>query len=778
MNMKLRQKFCAITLMLLFLMAVPNAAYGETAPQNTVGKQEVYTEATKSNSDTSGDGSRENPYNRFEDAVANVADGGTIYILSGGAFINVREEAGISPYVIDKNVTVRSAGSGQAALTVRAAGLVMGANVTFENVTLGFANKYHSGIFANGHALTLKNVARSGGSRLVHVFAGGVKLPGGWVGAAPISGGSITISGEKTHLGNIYAGGMNAGQNGSVAIGITGSKNIELGDVYACGAQEPDLDLDNMFDLTEPPDPQYDLSLAVTGEVAVKLNNAFVRGVVGLGAMGGTSVEFSSEFPNTYLSLLGIKNLAVKSGVLEPMQLTSENNAGFGEFAVSQGAALNIAANEEPVVTEKFYGGGKLILGSSEKLTVTKELTGATAFETSGGYNGHSGRVQTDHVYIEGPETSSGTFTFVPDPSQAGCTITSELSEGKKLWSIKAGESSVPYLTKLECVSPEKTVRRNDLNNGVSFDMIAQSESDGFPIFTYQVKLDGKPQAFQEDPDSNSVESEELNLRIFMSYQMGSADGYDLCIESIDLFGEIKSGVYEITVSAPSKDGELSATARLTVLSDSGSSGEGGSSGGDNTGGTGGGSTGGPSGEQPGVPVPPTEPEQPPASQQFIDVKAGSWYEGSVSFVVQRGLFVGVGGNRFDPHGKTSRAMVMVVIAKMAGQNVKNYDEAVKWAVSTGVSDGTNRHNNVTREQLVAMLYRYAGSPEVTGSSVRLEAFADHKQISRWAETAMEWAVSTGILQGQGDMRLTPRATATRAETAAIMERFVKLQKQ
>ena len=370
------------------------------------------------------------------------------------------------------------------------------------------------------------------------------------------------------------------------------------------------------------------------------------------------------------------------------------------------------------------------------KLTVTKELTGATAFETSGGYNGHSGRVQTDHVYIEGPETSSGTFTFVPDPSQAGCTITSELSEGKKLWSIKAGESSVPYLTKLECVSPEKTVRRN------------------------------------------SVESEELNLRIFMSYQMGSADGYDLCIESIDLFGEIKSGVYEITVSAPSKEGELSATARLTVLSDSGSSGEGGSSGGDNTGGTGGGSTGGPSGEQPGVPVPPTEPEQPPASQQFIDVKAGSWYEGSVSFVVQRGLFVGVGGNRFDPHGKTSRAMVMVVIAKMAGQNVKNYDEAVKWAVSTGVSDGTNRHNNVTREQLVAMLYRYAGSPEVTGSSVRLEAFADHKQISRWAETAMEWAVSTGILQGQGDMRLTPRATATRAETAAIMERFVKLQKQ
>ncbi len=788
--MNLRKRFCAAALLLVFLAAVPSAAYGEAAPKGTEAKQEVYTEATKPNADTSGDGSRENPYNRFEDAVANVADGGTIYILGSGAFINVREEAGVSPYVVWKNVTVRPAGSGQATLTTRAAGLVLGGDVTFENITFGFVNKYHSGIFANGHNLILKNVARESGSRLVHVFAGGLKNPNGtWMGAAPVSGGSVTISGKQTHLGDIYAGGLNAGQEGDVVLDITGSTNIVIGNVYACGADEPDLSHDNMFDINEPPDPQYNLSFPVGGETRVKLANVSVREVVGLGAAGGTSVTFSTEFLNSYLSLRGIKNLAVTAGALDPQALTSGNgSAGFGEISISEGAELHVADNEEPIVTEKFYGGGKLILGSTEKLIVTKDLTGTTAFETPGGYGGRSGRVQTEHVYIEGPESSTGSFTFVPDFSQVGYAMTSKLSGGKKLWSIHGGEASVPYLTKLECASPEQTVHQSDLTDGTTFTMTVQSESDGFPVFAFKMKLDGKEQELKADLDYNSADAEEANVSVFMVPKLDSAEEYELCVESIDPFGKAKSGLYEITVSAPSEDGVLSSTVLLTVLSDSGSS-EGGT-GGDNTGGgntgggnTGGGNTGGTgvstggSSEQPDVPAVPSDPELPSASQMFIDVKAGSWYESSVTFTAHRRLFVGVGNNRFDPSGKTSRAMVMTVIAKMAGQNVHNYDEAVKWAVSAGVSDGTNRHKNVTREQLVAMLYRYAGSPEAADDS-GLEAFTDRRQISRWAEEAMKWAVSTGLLKGQGNGRLTPLATATRAETAAIIERFVKLREQ
>lgn len=778
MKMKLRQKFFAITLLLCFLAAVPNAAYGAAAVPNAAGKSEVYTQATKPNADTSGDGSRENPYNRFEDAVANVADGGTIYILGSGAFINIREEAGVSPYVIDKNVTVRPAGNEQAELTVRAAGLVMGGDVTFENVTLGFVNKYHSGIFANGHSLTLKNTARESGCRLVHVFAGGLKHPrGSWLGAVPVSGGSITISGEKTHLGNIYAGGLNVGQDGDTAISIAGSKNITIGNVYACGAEEPNLDLDNMFDVTEPPDPRYDPAFSVNGKVAVRLDDASVRKVVGLGAAQGTSVEFSSEFPNTNLSLLGIRSLAVKSSTLKPSALTSENGSGFLEIAVDEGAVLNVAGNEEPIVTEKFSGGGTLVLGSSEKLTVARELTGTTAFETSGGYNGHSGLAQTGHIYIDGPETSAGSFTFAPSPSQAGCVIAGELSGGRKLWSINAGEAPVPYLTRLECLSPEKSAHRGDLNSGVSFDMIVQSDPAGFPTFYYELELNGKSQELKPDWDTASAESEELNLRVFMTPKLGSDDGYDLCIESIDLSGGIAPGLYEVTVSAPSKDGTLSAAARLTVLSDPGS-GEGGSGGG-NTGGTGGGSTGDPPLEQPDVPTPPDDTEMPPASQLFTDVKAGSWYEAPVSFAVHRGLFLGVGNNKFDPFGKTSRAMVITVIARMAGQTVSGYDQAVKWAVNAGVSDGSNIHDHITREQLATMLFRYAGSPGLNdGRAADLTPFADYGQVSPWAKSAMEWAVSTGIIQGSDTMRLMPHATATRAETAAIMERFVTLREQ
>lgn len=349
--------------------------------------------------------------------------------------------------------------------------------------------------------------------------------------------------------------------------------------------------------------------------------------------------------------------------------------------------------------------------------------------------------------------------------------MTGECSDGKKRWSIKAGEPSVPYLTELTCVSPAKTARRSDLNSGVSFDMTVQSESARFPEFTYNLTLDGKPQALEIDPDSNSANSETLNISIFMTPKLGSDNGYELCVESIDLFGEIKSGLYEITVSGPSQNGTLSAAARLTVLSDSGSSG-GGSGGGSSGGGSGGGFPG-----QPDVPAVPSDPELPPASQLFTDIPAGSWYESSVSFTAHRGLFTGIGNNRFNPSGKTSRAMVMTVLAKMAGQNVSGYDEAVTWAVSTGVSDGTNRHKEVTREQLAAMLYRYAGSPQ-REDTVKLESFTDRKQISPWAEKAMEWAVFTGILQGQSSHRLNPRATATRAEMAAIIERFVKLGEQ
>lgn len=809
-KMSIFQKISIMTALLLTLTSVPAAAFADTGTSAAAaGKPEVYTEATKSNSDSSGDGSRENPYNRFEDAVANVAEGGVIYILDAGAFINVLEETGHSPYLIDKSVTVCSAGSVRPTLNVRAAGIVLGGDVTFENITLSFANKYHSGLFANGHCLTLNNVARGG--RLIHLFAGGLKsVSGQWLGAAPTDGGSIRISGKATEVGNIYAGGMNTGHNGNVAIDITGENGMSTGNVFACGASEPDVGLGNWFDITEPPDPEYnDIDFTVSGTVRCDLADAPVSMLSGLGAVEGTSVNFSTEYPNTNLALLGITNLTVQSGMLHPSMITSAvRSEGFGEISVSDGAALDVSGNTDPIKTKTFYGGGTLILGREESFTVTEELTGTTAFETSGGYNGRSGMAAIGRNYIIAPETSSGTFTFVPAYAQAGCFIKSETTAGQKLWSIESGTQTAPPLTKLECSSPKKSVRAADLNSGVVFDIVTEQEAEGFPTFRYQIKFNGVTQTIVEDPDSYSAAAESLNISVFMSPKLGSASDYKLCIESLDMTTAVQNGLYTITVFSPKADGgELSVTVDLTVSSNPGSTEEGdsGNTGGSTGGGSTGGSTGGgsgsgsggsggsgssggssaagdPSGSSDAINAPGTSASaiRKNASELFTDVAAGSWYEDAVSFAVSRDLFTGVGSGKFDPQGDMSRAMVMTVLAKIDGQSIDGafpwYAKSLKWAVAAGISDGTNAEERITREQFAVMLYHYAGSPDPdSAKAIDLADFPDGDAISEWAKPAMQWAVSAGIMTGNNSKYLTPSAGATRAEAAVMLQHFVNL---
>ena len=93
------------------------------------------------------------------------------------------------------------------------------------------------------------------------------------------------------------------------------------------------------------------------------------------------------------------------------------------------------------------------------------------------------------------------------------------------------------------------------------------------------------------------------------------------------------------------------------------------------------------------------------------------------------------------------------------------------WAVRVGISDGSAPDNSVTREQLAAMLYRYAGSPATGGS---LDRFTDAAQADAYATDALRWAVELGILSGKGDGILDPDGQATRTETAAMLRRFVE----
>ena len=165
--------------------------------------------------------------------------------------------------------------------------------------------------------------------------------------------------------------------------------------------------------------------------------------------------------------------------------------------------------------------------------------------------------------------------------------------------------------------------------------------------------------------------------------------------------------------------------------------------------------------------------EAPVSVWPFTDVDMDDWYYDAVKYVYENGLMNGTSANTFSPFVTTSRAMMLTILARYDGVDTSTgstwYEAGAVWAIAKGVSDGTNLEANLTREQLVTMLWRYAGSPEVESD---LSSYPDSASISDWAVNAMIWAVDNGIIIGNGVGALAPQGTATRAEVATILMRF------
>ena len=166
-----------------------------------------------------------------------------------------------------------------------------------------------------------------------------------------------------------------------------------------------------------------------------------------------------------------------------------------------------------------------------------------------------------------------------------------------------------------------------------------------------------------------------------------------------------------------------------------------------------------------------------PSKNGFDDVASSDWFADAVKYVSDKGLMNGTDDNQFSPSATTTRAMLMTVLARYAGEDTTGgatwYEKGMNWAKTKGVSDGTNPTVNITREQLVTMLYRYAGSPAANGS---LSDFSDTASVSSYAVNAMQWAVENGIVNGSNG-KLNPQNNATRAEVAAILMRFCEMSK-
>ena len=162
----------------------------------------------------------------------------------------------------------------------------------------------------------------------------------------------------------------------------------------------------------------------------------------------------------------------------------------------------------------------------------------------------------------------------------------------------------------------------------------------------------------------------------------------------------------------------------------------------------------------------------------FKDVPQNSWYASAVQYVTSNSLMNGTSTTAFSPSANMSRGMLMTVLARYAGESTEGgtvwYEKGMNWAKNKGISDGSAPNRNITREQLAAMLYRYAGEPD---GAADLSAYTDAGSVSAYAEKAVQWCVKNGILTGKTSSTLAPKATATRAECAAMLQRFANLTK-
>ncbi|WP_417415855.1 carbohydrate-binding domain-containing protein [Hominenteromicrobium sp.] len=162
----------------------------------------------------------------------------------------------------------------------------------------------------------------------------------------------------------------------------------------------------------------------------------------------------------------------------------------------------------------------------------------------------------------------------------------------------------------------------------------------------------------------------------------------------------------------------------------------------------------------------------------FKDVPQNSWFASAVQYVTSSSLMNGTSTTAFSPSATMSRGMLMTVLARYAGESTEGgtvwYEKGMNWAKNKGISDGSAPNRNITREQLAAMLYRYAGEPD---GAADLSAYADAGSVSAYAEKAVQWCVKNGILTGKTSSSLAPKATATRAECAAMLQRFASLTK-
>ncbi len=518
-------------------------------------------------------GTQDSPVKTIEKALELADKGDTINILD---VATTEQPSYDEPLCITKAVTI-SGGE----LVLSKAGIVLGADVIFCNVSIKLANPVRNAIIANGYSLTLENV-KGIGAYPVHVFCGEMTGYSG-AGSVPVAGtgGDIVISGENNVLGDIYAGSLSEYGDvnvwgGMSSVTILAGAGGTIGNVYGCGATEPrgQGDGNNMT----PDSARFKM----TGSVDVNLSGSKPKVVYGkTGGERDANVIFNGGVNLiSNLSLCDIESLRVASGVFQPADMNERI-----DIIINSGGELDLSEVIEDGTTYTvgdFTGAGTLTIGKNDKLKITGTVEGITTFQTAEHRpldKSTSGVVEYEYVYIDVTDaTGEGIFTYTPYESQAGTTLTKVEGEDTAYWmTSKEPENIAVKPENFDVPVTNYVIEQDEINtSGFSVPIKCEIEDTEYisdvPFLIIISKDGGDEVTATGEYDSSygyTYYARELGLDEIYCSEDWIDDEYTQLLCFIT-YSSIDSGIYTIEVSVELDSGEsVTKDIKLTVKGDS-----------------------------------------------------------------------------------------------------------------------------------------------------------------------------------------------------------------
>lgn len=473
-----------------------------------------------------------------------VQDGDTI-ILNGMVQVN-DPKSNSDPWVINKSITIQG---GQ--LKLRAGGILLGSDVTFQDTELMFTNPIRNVIMANGHRLELENVTQGSGAKEVHLLAGG--LSGHTVSASEGGHGEIIISGN-TSLGNIYAGSLSSQGNdttwtGDSTIVIDRTASGKMGELYASGARETYADPDQILNpdyKVDPPTADAD-RYPTTGWVDIKLYKSVVTSVDGRTG-GDENAHITYNGDDNLQSSWTLKEIASFDLQTGNVQFPASMDLTNVDLAMGADTKMDLSLLPSKLQIKNFTSSGTLILDAKQTLTITGAVgAGVTSVGIGRIWNGFSGTAPVkNHPYISAQQSGADSFKLVPTQMDQNAVFTRD-SAGN--WMVYDGAGPVTVQIDQISVAPNFAFTTADTDVLVPITVTYSTGADeDLALIPLNITVNGVSAQRTGDADSGYSYSAPGQKITLLEFYLGD-DGTMMQVVGDGTSGELAQGSYRIGIT-------------------------------------------------------------------------------------------------------------------------------------------------------------------------------------------------------------------------------------